>query len=121
MDPLILDRTLEHHTRRVNAVTLSPDSEFLLSGGMTIFFLGSCHLHTSTGDDAHVVIWNFDTGEKLQVISCAFNGPVASLIWIPHRPGINNGIGFAIGSADGTVHIYQRDQTSVSVRRPLFD
>ena len=51
-------------------------------------------------------------GEKVQVISCAFHGPVGALVWIPEQPGLAPG--FAFGCADGSIHVYQRVKSSVS-------
>ncbi|KIM73656.1 hypothetical protein PILCRDRAFT_15084, partial [Piloderma croceum F 1598] len=62
-DLVALNYTLHHHASRVNAVAVSPDGDRLLSGG----------------DDAEIVIWDLLTGEKVQVLSCAFNGPVGAL------------------------------------------
>ena len=64
------------------------------------------------GDDADVIVWNMLTGEKVQVVSCAFHGPVGVLVWIPEQPGLVPG--FAFGCADGSIHIYQRLESSVS-------
>ena len=50
-------------------------------------------------------------GEKMQVISCLFHGPIESLVWITQRPGLSPG--FAFGCADGSVHIYQCPESSV--------
>jgi hypothetical protein len=51
------------------------------------------------------------SGEKMQVISCAFHGPIGALVWIPHQPGMSPG--FAFGCADGSIHVYQWAQSSV--------
>ena len=56
------------------------------------------------GDDADVVVWNMLMGEKVQVVSCAFHGPVGVLVWIPEQPGLVPG--FAFSCADGSIHIY---------------
>jgi hypothetical protein len=63
------------------------------------------------GDDAEIVIWDLLTGEKVQVLSCAFSGPVGALVWIPETPGLAPG--FAFGCADGSIHIYRRVEASV--------
>lgn len=68
------------------------------------------------GDDAEVVVWNLSTGEKMQVISCPYFGAVASIIWFPATPSSSHG--FAFGCADGSIHIYMRDDTTVC-RRPF--
>lgn len=91
---MTLDYTLHHHISGVNAVALSPDGDRLLSGG----------------DDADIVVWNILTGEKVQVIRCAFHGPIGALVWIPELPGLAPG--FAFGCADGSIHVYQRVETS---------
>lgn len=51
------------------------------------------------------------TGEKIQVISCAFHGPIGSLVWITQRPVISPG--FAFGCANGSIHVYQHPESSV--------
>ena len=51
-------------------------------------------------------------GEKVQIVSCAFHGPVGTLVWIPEQPGLVPG--FAFGCADGSIHIYQHLESSVS-------
>ena len=63
------------------------------------------------GDDADVVVWNMLTGEKVQVVSCAFHSPVGALVWIPEQPGLVPG--FAFGCANGSIHVYQRLESSV--------
>ena len=101
---MMLDYTLHHHTSGVNAVSLSPDGDRLLSGGKLMFLhLKVSHLH-GAGDDADIVVWNILTGEKVQVIQCAFHGPIGALVWIPELPGLVPG--FAFGCADGSIHVY---------------
>ncbi|KIM72519.1 hypothetical protein PILCRDRAFT_81788, partial [Piloderma croceum F 1598] len=91
---MVLEYTLHHHALDVNAVALKPEGDRLLSGG----------------DDADVVVWDIWTGEKVQVISCAFNGPIGVLVWIPELPGLAPG--FAFGCADGSIHVYQHVESS---------
>lgn len=50
--------------------------------------------------------------EKSQVISTPFNGAVACMVWIPSSE--DTASGFAFGCADGSVHIYNRPDSSVS-------
>lgn len=64
-----------------------------------------------TGDDAEIVVWNLLTGEKMQVIPCPYFGAVAALIWFPATHSLSHG--FAFGCADGSIHIYTRDDTTV--------
>ena len=63
------------------------------------------------GDNADVVVWNMLMGEKVQIVSCAFHGPVGTLVWIPEQPGLVPG--FVFGCADGSIHVYQRLESSV--------
>jgi hypothetical protein len=51
------------------------------------------------------------TGEKMQVISVAFYGPVGALAWIIYQPGMSPG--FAFGCADGSIHVFQFHGSSV--------
>jgi len=51
------------------------------------------------------------TGEKMQIISTPFHGPIGAVVWIPHNPGISSG--FAFGCADGSIHVYQLPESSV--------
>jgi WD40 repeat protein len=65
----------------------------------------------TAADDGMVVIWDLSTGEEVQTISCLFNGPVSTAIWInlPKRRSI------CLGCADGTIHIYQQLSQGVRV------
>lgn len=109
---MTLDYSLHHHTVSVNAVALSSDGDRLLSGGKSKS-LPSGHLdtHNCIGDDADIVVWDILTGEKVQVIRCAFHGPIGALAWIPQKPGLAPG--FIFGCADGSIHLYQRVESSV--------
>jgi WD40 repeat protein len=107
-----LDHTLHHHTSGVNTVALSPEGDRLLSGGESKPSTMENHsTQHCTGDDVDIVVWNILTGEKVQVVSCAFHGPVGALVWIPEQPGLV--LGFAFGCANGSIHIYQRCESSV--------
>jgi hypothetical protein len=46
------------------------------------------------GDDADIIIWDLLTGEKVQVLSCAFNGLVGALVLTPKTPGLAPGFAF---------------------------
>lgn len=72
-----------------------------------------------TGDDADIVVWDILTGEKVQVIRCAFHGPIGALAWIPQKSGL--ALEFAFGCADGSIHLYQRVGSSVCDRILLID
>jgi WD40 repeat protein len=118
---MTLNYTLRHHTASINAVALNSDGDRLLSGGKSIS-LFSEHLpvpHGCTGDDADVVVWDTLTGEKVQVIHCAFHGPIGALVWVPQKPSLASG--FAFGCADGSIHLYKRVESSVSDRVLLVD
>jgi WD40 repeat protein len=65
-----------------------------------------------------IVIWDISTGEKVQVISCGFHGPIGAVAWIPELPG--QASGFAFGCTDGTIHVYQRVESSVCNHHPKF-
>ena len=67
--------------------------------------------HNYTGDDADIVVWDILTGEKVQVICCVFHGPIGALAWIPSKHDLAPG--FAFGCADGSIHLYQRVESSV--------
>ena len=47
----------------------------------------------------------------MQAISCPFFGTVSAIIWLPGISGLNHR--FAFGCADGSIHIYMRDDTAV--------
>jgi len=106
-----LNHTLHHHARSVNTVTLNPNGDRLISGGRVNSLTHLCGLSWLSGDDSHIVVWNAMTGEKMQVISCVFHGPIRSLVWITQRPGLSPG--FAFGCANGSIHIYQCPESSV--------
>jgi WD40 repeat protein len=69
-----------------------------------------------TGDDGDIVLWDILAGEKVQVISCAFHGPIGALVWFPEQPGLVPG--FAFGCADGSLHVYQCVKPSVYKHLP---
>lgn len=66
-----------------------------------------------SGEDGLLAIWNLDSGELLQAVTCVFNGPVTSVIWI--TPSNEDDQAFAFGCADGTIHIYSQPDADVSV------
>jgi len=108
---MMLDYMLHHHTSGVNAVAISLDGDRLLSGGKLKFLhLKVSHLD-GAGDDADIVVWNILMGEKVQVIWCAFHGPIGALVWIPELPGLAPG--FTFGCANGSIHVYQHTELSV--------
>ena len=106
-----LNHTLHHHAGSVNAVALNPNGDRLISGGRVNSLTRLCGLSWLSGDDGHIVVWNAMTGEKMQVISCVYHGPIGSLVWITQRPGLSPG--FAFGCADGSIHVYQCPESSV--------
>lgn len=53
----------------------------------------------------------------MQAIPCAFFGAVGAIVWLPAMPGLSHG--FAFGCASGSVHIYTRDNTTVSLAQYL--
>lgn len=65
----------------------------------------------STADDAFLMVWNVETGEKMQEISCVFHGPVISICWIDVGKGDN--LAFVFGCADGNLHLYHQSDTEV--------
>jgi WD40 repeat protein len=101
---MTLDYTLHHHVSAVNTVTLSPDGERLLSGGKVKYLPSDNFSLDCAGNDADVVIWNNLTGEKVQVITCAFHGPIGALTWISKLPGLAPG--FVFSCADRSIHVY---------------
>jgi WD40 repeat protein len=109
---MILEYTLHHHVLGINAIALSPEGDRLLSGGKSkLLTFGVTPTDDLTGDDADIVIWDILTGEKVQVISCAFHGPIGALTWIPELSSLVPG--FAFGCANGSIHVYQRLESSV--------
>jgi WD40 repeat protein len=64
----------------------------------------------TTGDDTQVVVWNLQTGEKVQIVSCAFHGPIGAVAWINTDGKCS---GFVFGCADGSLHLYQRTDRNV--------
>ena len=54
----------------------------------------------------------------MQAISCPFFGAVGAIVWLPSIPGLNHG--FTFGCADGSIHIYTRNDTAVChIRLPV--
>ena len=51
-------------------------------------------------------VWDLESGEEVQSISCVFHGPVAAATWISMRQVGDKG--FVFGCADGTLHVYRR-------------
>ncbi|KAI0948070.1 hypothetical protein AcW1_009672 [Taiwanofungus camphoratus] len=86
----ILVHSLRHHYKDVDSISVSPDGSLLLSDG----------------DDALLVIWNLQSGEKLQEIQCLFHEPISAIVWIELGHGKNQ-LAFVFGCADGTLHIYE--------------
>ena len=68
---------------------------------------------TIPGDDAELVVWNLSTGEMMQTIPCPFFGAVGAIVWLPAMSVLSHG--FAFGCADGSIHIYTRDDTTVGL------
>ncbi|KLO04860.1 WD40 repeat-like protein, partial [Schizopora paradoxa] len=56
--------------------------------------------------DACVLLWNLATGERVQTISCPFNGAISAVIWVQLRE--SNDLCFVFGCADGSLHLYRR-------------
>jgi len=69
-------------------------------------------LDLTLGDDALVVLWDLDTGAKLQDISSPFNGPITAVVWLPTAQG--SATAFAFGCADGSIHVYVQQPHQVS-------
>jgi WD40 repeat protein len=110
---VVLDRTLQHHNKSINALAVSPDTHSLLSGGTYVFY--DQVLSTFKwllDDDAQVVVWNLQTGEKKQVIRCTFNGPIGAITWITSGD-VEDDLAFAFGCADGSIHFYKRKDKQV--------
>ena len=77
---------LQHHKSLVTTISINPAGDRILSAGMQQYST-SCTLRlTWRSADAWVVIWNFTTGKKMQVISCAFNRAIGSSVWFPYTP-----------------------------------
>jgi len=68
-------------------------------------------IHCHSGDNADIVVWNTLTGEKMQVISTVFHGPIGALVWVPQQPGMS--LGFAFGCTNDSIHVYQFHQSLV--------
>ncbi|KLO04592.1 WD40 repeat-like protein, partial [Schizopora paradoxa] len=82
--------TLVGHTAGVECLAISPDGRMLVSGD----------------DAACVLLWNLATGERVQTISCPFNGAISAVIWVQLRE--SNDLCFVFGCADGSLHLYRR-------------
>jgi WD40 repeat protein len=109
---MILEYTLHHHVLGINAIALSHEGDRLLSGGKaTLLTFRVTPNDDLTGDNANIVIWDILTGEKVQVISCAFHGPIGALAWIPELSSLVPS--FAFSCADGGIHIYQCFESAV--------
>lgn len=65
----------------------------------------------ATGDDAQLVLWNLQTGEKVQTVLCPFHGPIGAVAWVNLG---RDSSGFVFGCADGSLHLYQRSDRNVS-------
>ena len=107
---------LHHHTASVNTLSINPEGNRLLSAGKyahpIIFSQTWANLQKYTlCNDAEVIIWNLTSGEKLQVIASPFNGAVGGAVWFLSTSGL--GHGFALGCADGSVHVYMSDEVTV--------
>lgn len=67
-----------------------------------------------TGDDGHVIIWEIQSGKALQVIKVANHGDVLCMVWVAGREDSCD-YPLIFGSTDGSIHIYQKQSTGVSV------
>jgi WD40 repeat protein len=91
---------------------IHPDGRVLLSAGSATSCTAIIILIVSLGDDALVVLWNLETGEILQEISCPHTGFVTAACWITTMR--SEAKAFAFGCADGSIHIYTLDRGDVS-------
>jgi WD40 repeat protein len=53
-----------------------------------------------------LVIWDLESGNEIQSISCVFHGPVSAATWVSRPQVIEKS--FVFGCADGTLHVYRR-------------
>ncbi|KAH9928230.1 WD40-repeat-containing domain protein [Amylocystis lapponica] len=88
---MVVRKTLVGHKKAINALTPSQDGTVLLSGG----------------DDAILRIWNLESGELMQEMSCYFHGPIGAITWVDLGEGLDKA--FVFGCGDGTLHVYARD------------
>jgi hypothetical protein len=93
-------------------LSVRPDGRVLLSAGSTANGIAIIILINLSGDDALIVLWNLDTSEILQEISCPYTGFVTAACWITTMRSETNA--FAFGCADGSIHVYALDKGEVS-------
>jgi len=93
-------------------LSIHPDGRVLLSAGSATSRTAIIILIASLGDDALVVLWNLETGEILQEISCSYMGFVTAACWITTMR--NEVKAFAFGCVDGSIHVYALDRGDVS-------
>ena len=113
---MCLQHTLFHHKSHVNAIAINSECDRLLSGGKNSarWMRGRASADLRIlGDDAELVVCNLSTGEMMQVIHCACFGAVGAIVWLPKVADLSHG--FAFGCADGSVHIYTRDDDTVGL------
>ncbi|KZT05326.1 WD40 repeat-like protein [Laetiporus sulphureus 93-53] len=87
---MTLRKTLTVHALPINILALSSDGSLMLSGA----------------DDGCLMVWNLKSGEKVQEISCVFNGAVTAICWLDMDKGAT--IVFVFGCSDGNLQLYQR-------------
>ena len=59
------------------------------------------------------MVWRLDTGERLQDLSVAADGPISSICWIETGELGPNRV-FVFGCADGVLHVYRKTEVAVS-------
>jgi WD40 repeat protein len=62
------------------------------------------------GDDSKLIVWSLQSGEPVQEILCRFNGAIGAICWISPE---SNEASFVFGCADGSIHVYRRENESV--------
>ncbi|KZS99825.1 WD40 repeat-like protein, partial [Laetiporus sulphureus 93-53] len=85
-----LKKTFAAHADPINIVSLSDDSAVLLTGA----------------DDGYLMIWNMQSGEKIQEIPCFFHGAISAISWL------GEALSFVFVSSDGVLHLYRRPDLS---------
>ncbi len=78
-----------------------------------MFFAIPFLIKLSSGDDAHLMVWRLETGERLQDIDLAFHGSISTICWVEFDD-VGPNRAFIFGCVDGTLHVYRKLDNSMS-------
>jgi WD40 repeat protein len=121
MQTPVLKRTLKAHDAGINTLALTASGQYLLSGGMLsllVSYIGIT-IQQTTDDKAVLCLWSLQTGKLLQKIDLALRGPISASTWL-EPDGSDVADQFAIGFADGSIIVYQRNGDLASTSTLLF-